>query len=341
MGTAAAAKRPARRVRNLITNYELRITSLKLYFQCVVFLCALCVFAGNSTAQNSSVTRAQTDWVDEKIFLERAIQSGNIEQKRDALFRLRNLENAEASRAAIPALTDKSEIVRATAAFAVIFLPADEAFSSLLPLLGDKNEFVRREAAYALGKTKNSGAVRPLVQAFQKDKIADVKNACVVALGEIGDASAISELVKILQRKPKMEEEFLRHSAARSIGQIAQIIQTGKIEVNTPEDFLPEKYSLIKKRKFPNLFEPFPSFQSANDVLIKLLQNSAETDDVKREAAFALGAIGASSAIAVLQANLAAKDYYLAKICAEALRKISASTNSTGGNKIQPIYNNN
>jgi HEAT repeat protein len=52
------------------------------------------------------------------------------------------------------------------------------------------------------------------------------------------------------------------------------------------------------------------------------LQNSKEFDDVRREVAFALGAIGDASAIPVLQVNLIAKDYYLAKICAEALEKI-------------------
>ncbi|MDQ6787965.1 MAG: HEAT repeat domain-containing protein [Acidobacteriota bacterium] len=341
MGTAEAAKRPARGVRNSITNYQLRITNFKLCFQSAVFLCALCSFAGNLFAQDSAVNQTQTNWIAEKLLLERTIQTGSVEQKRDALFRIRNLENSEASRVAIPVLTDKSEILRATAAFSVIFLPKDEAFTVLLPLLGDKREIVRRETAYALGKVGNPNAVNPLVQTFQTDKIADVKNACVVALGEIGDASPIEELIKILQRKPKTEGEFLRRSAARSVGQIAQIIQTGKREVQTPEEFLPEKYSLIEKRKHTNLFEIFPMFQTANDVLIKTLQNPAEDDDVKREAAFALGAIGAPSAIPVLQSNLDAKDYYLAKICAEALQKISASSTLTDGNKNQPIHTNN
>jgi len=341
MGKAAAAKRPARGVKKAITNYELRITNLKHLFQCSVFLCALFVFAGNLLAQDFNLTRAQIDWIAEKSFLERTIQTGSDEQKRDALFRIRNLENVETSRIAIAALTDKSEIVRATAAFSVIFLPRDEALAVLLPVLKDKKELVRREAAYALGKTGNPNAVNSLLQTFQTDKISDVKNACVIALGEIGDASAVSELVKILQRKPNMKEEFLRRSAARSIGQIAQIIQTGKREIQTPEDFLPEKYVSTQKLKYTNLTETFPQFQAANDILIQTLQHFAETDDVKRETAFALGAIGAASAIPVLQSNLQAKDYYLAKICAEALRKISASSTLINGNKIQPTKLNN
>jgi HEAT repeat protein len=53
------------------------------------------------------------------------------------------------------------------------------------------------------------------------------------------------------------------------------------------------------------------------------VQNAREADDARREAAFALGAIGDASATAALQSNLDAKDYYLAQISKEALRKIT------------------
>lgn len=294
-----------------ITNYELRTASLKRYFRILGFLCVLCVSAGNSLAQ------ANLEILAEKI------NRGDTEQKRDALFQIRNLESAEASRVAIPALTDKAEIVRATAAFSVVFLPKDEASSVLLPLLTDKKELVRREAAYALGKVGSPNAINALLQVFQKDKIADVKNACVVALGEIGDAAAIDALTRILQRKPKEDEEFSRRAAAHSVGQIAQIIQTNKPEVRTPESFSPEKSNPIEKPKHPKLVETFPDFRAAINVLIETLQNPRESADVKREAAFALGAIGDESAVAVLRANLQTEDYYLAAIAKEALRKIS------------------
>ncbi|MDM7922537.1 MAG: hypothetical protein QUS14_09590, partial [Pyrinomonadaceae bacterium] len=48
--------------------------------------------------------------------LEQSIRSGDVEAKREALFQIRNLRSAEASRLAIPALKDANEIVRATAA---------------------------------------------------------------------------------------------------------------------------------------------------------------------------------------------------------------------------------
>ncbi len=302
-----------------IKNHALGITSRKNNFRLLVFLCAFFIVW-------VKIAFAQTNL----DFLAEKINHGNIEQKRDALFQIRNLETEPASRIAIPALADKSEIVRATAAFSVIFLPKDEALNILLPLLNDKKELVRREAVYALGKARNPNAINALLQVFQTDKITDVKNAAIVALGEIGDAAAIAALTSILQNKPKKEnpaDEFLRRSAAHSVGQIAQIIQTSKTEVRTPESFLPEKFNPIEKPKYPKLAENFPVFRAALNALIQTLQNPSEFNDVKREAAFALGAIGDASAKNVLQANLNGEDYYLAEIAAEALRKISVCAN--------------
>lgn len=255
---------------------------------CLLLFCALCAFAGNSFAQTNLEALAEK------------IRTGNVEQKRDALFQIRNLESAETSRAALPALRDPAEIVRATAAFSVIFLPRDEAAQNLLPLLQDKFELVRREAAYALGKIGNSSAVKPLIEILQKDKISDVRNAAAIALGDIGDAGAIDALTQILQQKPSDKNEFLHRSAARSIGRIAQNNKS------------------------------IPAFRSAVGALIQILQDPKAQPDVKREAAFALGAIGDESAISILEANLNNKDYYLAAICKEALKKIRDKGLSNG-----------
>lgn len=250
------------------------------------------------------------------------IQNGNVEQKREALFQIRNLETEESSRIAIPALRDKDAIVRATAAFSVIFLPKSEAAQILLPSLQDKAEFVRRETAYALGKVGDSSAVNSLLQTLNKDKILEVRTASAIALGEIGDVSAIDELVKTLQKKPVEDDEFLRRAAARSIGQIAQIVQTNDSKLLTPENFLPEKYKDLKQPKYLSIEKEFPVFTQAANALKSVLQNGNEADDTRREAAFALGAIGDESAVSILQNKLNDKDLYLAEIAKESIRKI-------------------
>ncbi len=281
----------------------------RLLLQSFGVLCVLCAFAGNIFAQNLETLAEQ-------------IKFGTTEVKRDALFQIRNLRNETASRIAIPALSDTEEIVRATAAFAVIYLLKDEAFSALSPLLSDSSELVRRETAYALGKVQSLAAVPLLIQTFQKDKISNVKNACIVALGDMGDVSAVDFLTQILKRKPKDADDFLRRSVSRSIGQIAQIIQIQKSQVVTPKDFLPDKYKEIELPKYAKLTDEFPAFRETLPLLTQVLQNSKESNDTKREAAFALGAIGDNAAISILQANLNNQDYYLAEICKESLKKI-------------------
>lgn len=255
------------------------------------------------------------------------IRNGSSEEKRDALFQLRNMETPEASRIAIPALQDSNEIVRVTAAYSVIYLPSDEAAQTLLPLLKDKSFFVRKETAFALGKTKNSSAVQPLLEILQKDKIPEVKTAAVIALGEIGEVSAIDSLLKLLQKKSNENENFLRRSVVRSIGQIAQVQQVQANYVVTPESTLPEKYDVFANLKYTNLNQKFPVFKQSITLLLSILQNQKESDDVRREAAFSLGTIGDKSVINILENNLSANDYYLAEICKEAIAKLNSNNN--------------
>ena len=56
--------------------------------------------------------------------------------------------------------------------------------------------------------------------------------------------------------------------------------------------------------------------------LINALANERAGDDVRREAARALGLIGDPSAIPTLRAALTARDPYLSEIASEALRRL-------------------
>jgi len=180
---------------------------------------------------------------------------------------------------------------------------------------------VRSEAAYALGEAGDDLAARPLIQTMQKDSSDPARSAAAAALGKIGDVFAADALSAILQKKPRGTDENLRRSAARSIGQIAQIIRTGKKRVETPQNFLPEKYKDRKPDAEP-VTSSFLSFRNAVPILISVLLNRKEVDDVRREAAFALGAIGDISARPALSGYLSSPDNYLAEICREALLKL-------------------
>jgi HEAT repeat protein len=231
------------------------------------------------------------------------LNSAEIEDRREALMRLRALQRPEASRVALSALSDSVPIVRATAAMAVLWLPATESVGSLIPLLSDKEEFVRQQAAYALGQTRSKSAVPSLIERLI-DKKDSVRGAAAVALGQIGDATAVTSLAALLNpqaglastkkgQKGKREQNlFVLRSAARALGQIGD--------------------------------------RAGLPALIMVLQDETVTDDIRREAASALGAIGDASAIPALREAETAGDPYLAEAARQALRKISRSEAAPG-----------
>ena len=249
--------------------------------------------------------------------LKQQIDNGSSEEKRSALFEIRNMRSAEASAIAVPATRDPDVLVRSTAAASVVFLLPHEAASVLIPLLSDKDEFVRREAAYALGKIHHAPVSAALARTMQGDKVAEVRSAAAVALGVTGDVSSIGALVSILKARPREDDEFLRRSAARSIGQIAQIHNTGDRSVITPQNFLPDRFKDLDGGKLDPI-----GFAEAVNVLISVLRNEKESDDTRREAAYSLGAIGDDKAAPVIRTFVSGEDTYMAEIAREALLKI-------------------
>ena len=230
------------------------------------------------------------------------LDSIEVEERRDALMRLANLKRPEASRAAVSALTDGSPTVRAAAAHAVISLPNHEAATLLLPLLKDKVEFVRREVVFALGVTRHASAISPLVDLLNRDKEPSVRAAAAIALGDIGDASALPALSQIIagdtskKKKSKgTEDEFVVRSAVRSLGQIGS--------------------------------------RSAVPTLIAALENELNSIDTRREAAAALGILGDVAALPALNAAFQANaDPYLAEAARLAVRQINRTKAKGAGN---------
>lgn len=255
--------------------------------------------------------------------LETTIRTGTSEQKRDALFQIRNLSSEIASRAAVPALKDPDPIVRATAASSVVFLPEPAAVAALTPNLNDKDAFVRKETAHALGKIESPDAAPALIELLRREKDLEVKAAIAIALGQTGNHIAVDQLTTILKRKPKEDEEFFRRSAARSIGQIAQSLRTGNAKAVTPQSFLPEKLKNLSTGS--NLTA---DFNAPIKTLETVLRSSKEADDTRREAAFALGAIASRESITVLESSRNSSDPYLAEIAREALAKIASSNSA-------------
>ena len=100
-------------------------------------------------------------------------------------------------------------------------------------------------------------------------------------------------------------------------------MRTGKPGVLTLQNFLPDKYKDTAVNT--SIAVRSSSFATAVTILTQVLQNKNESDDTRREAAYALGAIGDRTATSVLQAHRNSSDPYLAEICREALLKIEKS----------------
>lgn len=243
----------------------------------------------STRAQDSSRTLTPLQLEIEKQ--RQRLSSAETEERRDALMRLGLLRRAEASRVSLPALSDALPIIRATAASSVVSLPADEAAGALIPLLSDKDEFVRQQAAYALGVTRSRSAVSPLVERLNLDKMDSVGAAAAVALGEIGEESAVVALAAIVSgsgagKRKREKNEFILRASARSLGQI-------KSRAGVP-------------------------------ALIEALNNEAMPVDVRRESARSLGLIGDSAALPALRAVSTHADVYLAQSAQEAIKHINS-----------------
>lgn len=230
--------------------------------------------------------------------------SAEVEERRAAVTELGSMHHPEASRLAVSGLKDSSAIVRATAAAAILSLPAEESAAYLIPLLSDKDEFVRREAAYALGITRSPTAVSFLIERLLTDKKDEVRGAAAVALGQIRGAAAVSPLVSVLspqyglasekknQKRKKPQDVFLLRAAARALGQIGN--------------------------------------RGGLPALIAVLQDEKAEDDVRRESASALGLIGDPSALPALRQALTARDPYLSEAADKAIQKILRSKAPSG-----------
>jgi HEAT repeat protein len=230
--------------------------------------------------------------------------STEAEDRRDAIMRLGLMRHPEASRAAVPGLSDESPMVRAMTANAVLALPSSEVVSLLTPLLSDREEFVRREAAYALGVTRNRAAVPAITGLLATDKDDGVRAAAAVALGEIAAESAVVPLVQVIsgqpvttagesKRKSKPERnEFVLRACVVSLGKIRN--------------------------------------RAAVPALVTVLENEKLPSDVRRAAATSLGLIGDPAAISVLQTAVNSNDPYIALAASEALVRIRRSTTVRG-----------
>jgi HEAT repeat protein len=142
------------------------------------------------------------------------LQSGDEEERRNAVHMLAAMRDPATTEALRAALEDKAERVRAAALAGLGHLqePALAPFIAI-HLTKDKSPFVRKVAAYALGQLGGSEATPALVVGL-RDKDMEVRGAAAVALSRTPDAAAIAPLIAALQDK----SPFVRAHAAAALG---------------------------------------------------------------------------------------------------------------------------
>lgn len=264
--------------------------SIQTYLAVFLLTGSLC-FCLHSSANAFSSQAAPRGSIESEIENQRQrLSSADAEERRDALMKLGSLRRAEASRVAMAGLSDAAPMVRAVATKAILSLGPDESVSALIPLTTDKDEFVRRETAYALGLTRSRKATDVLTTLLLNDKEDGVRAAAAVGLGEIGDETAVVNLSNLLSQnvagKSKREKNvFVLRAAAKSLGQTKS--------------------------------------KAAVPALIAALANEKLEEDVRREAASALGSIGDPTALPALRTAASSADPYLSQAALASISRIN------------------
>jgi len=186
--------------------------------------------------------------------------------------------------------------------------------AALLSALTDASPHVRAAAAAASAERNEAVAIPLLIACLTKDKDASVRKQAAYALGGLRGSDRTSALVTALKDK----DEEVRGAAAVSLGDHVE-----------PEALAPlttalsDKNSFVRAEAARALGVNGNTAKSSVSPLIRLLIHDGD-NEVKRQVATALGAIGDRSALPALEQAVRASDPYLVQASLDAIRMIEA-----------------
>src|SRR5262249_40165539 len=118
---------------------------------------------------------------------------------------------------------DESPSVRIAATYALGELRCRSAVRLLVRIVdaADEPPVLRGMAAEALGKIGDADAVDELIKTLQTDPNPSIRYSCIFSLGELRDARALPLLRRLSRRSEEMSEfGSLRTAAERAVGKI-------------------------------------------------------------------------------------------------------------------------
>jgi len=192
------------------------------------------------------------------------------------------------------ALKDNNVYVRTEAASALGETHSRKAVLPLINALNDEGGTVAEMAAEALGKIKDRRAVRPLIQLLDHRYLSD---DAIAALGEIGDTTAVSYLLRYSGKADDPDRE-LAIVALGSIKDRRAVDRLIALLTDQKESWSIRKAAAralgsFKQKKVVNAL-----IASLNDSNMFVIENAARS----------LGAIGDTLAIAALRRRLINED---------------------------------
>lgn len=243
-----------------------------------------------------------------------ALQSKNSTVRYWAASSLGLIKNGKSQEALVSALGDCNESVRDKAGWALRTQSGEKAIMLLIDLLQDENSSRRMGAARALGDLNDVRAVPSLVQSLQ-DSEPGMRIEAAVALGRLKDGRAIEPLISALNDQDERmraktidalvaigpeaviflipalnsSNNYTSVAAATALGKIADGRCAESLIWAFQNDERPVRRASVMALARINTSIAVPVF-------ISILQDQSRKDDLRTDAAWALGEMGDASA---------------------------------------------
>ncbi|MGD1855260.1 MAG: HEAT repeat domain-containing protein [Leptolyngbyaceae cyanobacterium] len=148
------------------------------------------------------------------------LKTGDLKDKKLSLAALRDVPSPEALQLIKLVLDDDNQQVRSMAIFALGVKQTSESFPLLVKILeADPDYGIRADAAGALGYLEDPRAFEPLIRAFYEDTDWLVRFSAAVSLGNLKDPRAHDALIQALHSP----EVILQQAAIAAFGEIGDL----------------------------------------------------------------------------------------------------------------------